>query len=272
MTAVPHVVLSLTELRVCAEALGAEDLPVVLGRGPDPDDDGYTVANRDEADARESLRRRAILTAERGCDEFAAPIDDWVHTLVAGGEELAARRISGAGVARLCIARHYGRGRTVVASRPVGGDAPVTVASAGPRARELLRFLGDTAPAQEVTTRAPLDALTAHLAGSDGFAACAAAFTAVGAELPVADALAAVLTTTTSWTEVVRVVRRRGVPWHTPAAMVVYDSAHGRLVAVPDRAPDGTIWVTFGPGDRGRIGRGIDALDGLSADAWTGDT
>lgn len=261
MSAVLPAVLSAGELRRCAAALGIEELPVVLGR----DLCGGAAPSEGSADPEA---------------ELAPDLVDAVRRLGGAPAELAARRFTDAGMARLCIAgaedgtdRTGDRrdvvgapGRIVAARRGPAEGAAVTVSWARSRAVELAGFLGAEPPADVPTAAAPQNVLRARLgAAGTGMTvgACVEALYACGIGV-AADKIAPVLVGATAWTEVVRVTRGNGAEEHARAALVVFDSPHGRMSAAPGRAPDGTLWTTFGPGESARIARGIEALDALA--------
>lgn len=260
------VTLDPAELQACASLLGIEELPVVLGRLPAP---------ADPEAALEGLRRRRLVARAGWRDEPAPALAALVATVGTAGAELAVRRVGADGLARLCLAGvgtapppgHGPGGHCVAARRPPGEDAPVTLWWARSRTVALRRFLGAAQPAACPGVRVPLAPLQERLgAAGSGAASCAAAIAACGVAPADAEAVAGVLASATAWTEVVRVTRRGGVEEHTPAAMVVYDCPHGRMIATPRRAPDGRLWVTFGPAGAGRLARGVDALDALAGE------
>ncbi len=253
------VTLPAGELRRCAGKLGIEELPVVLGR---------------------ELCGGAAAAGEHGdpAAEPAPELIDAVRLLGCASAELAARRFTAEGVARLCIAGDESGtaggtggalgapGRLAAARRGPAEEAAVTVGWARSRAAELADFLGAAPPVDVPAVRALQGELQARLgAAGTGMTAgaCAGALTACGIGV-AADKIAPVLVGATAWAEIVRVTRVGGAPGHTRAALVVFDSPHGRLAATPGLAPGGALWTTFGPGDTARIARGIEALDALA--------
>lgn len=241
------VTVDFADLQACAHTLGIEEIPIVLGRGPPAT--GAVAGGMPPIPA-------------GGRD---GPVAAAVRTLSTAGAHVAARRVSSDGTARLCIAAREACDAPIVAERAPGDDAPVRIGPARGRGQELQRFLGASALARCPPVRVPLGPLRERLAGGSGD--CAAAFTGCGVGAEAAQRAGRVLETATAWTEVVRVVRTRGTQRHTPAAMVIYESPYGRLAATPSAAPDGVLWVTIGPGDGGRIERGLAALDGLAPSA-----
>ncbi|WP_158726340.1 ESX secretion-associated protein EspG [Tomitella fengzijianii] len=291
-----RITLSIPELQRCAGLLGIEELPLALGGGPER---VVGAAPPSTAEVDGALRRRGLLTTGGGGagPEPCPPLAELVSALCSAPEEVAARRITEGGVARLCLAGDrppasprdaigaVGLRAGVAATRATGDDAPVALSWSRPRRAELMRFLGDAEPvALRDPVRVPLAELQQRLAecgeqrltaaapedpGAVSQGECAAAFIACGAPADAADTIAVVLCSVTAWSEVVRLRRgsacapgpHEAVP---PAAMVVYDSPRGRLVAAPGRAPGGVLWATFGPGDAERIGRGLEALADLA--------
>ncbi|WP_182349026.1 ESX secretion-associated protein EspG [Tomitella gaofuii] len=309
MSTVPGpTTMPLGHLQRYAGLIGVEELPVVLGRdgrGGVVDADGVAQSAA-EVDA--ALHRRGLLAAagDGAAPAPCAPLAEQVAALCSAPDEVAVRRITGGGIARLCLAAGaqaahpdgaIGAGAgsgCAAATRAPGDDAPVTLSWERSPHAGLMRFLGAAEPAAlPGPVRVPLEELQRRLGGArpaapdDAEAAsrgeCAAAFTACGVPPDAADVVASVLCSVTTWSEVVLLHRGRvreaqlrapgpeasglrssalhdTVP---PAAMVVYDSPLGRLAATPERTPGGVLWVTFGPGDTARIGRGLAALAAL---------
>lgn len=250
-TLTPH------ELQLCGDAAGIEHLPVVLGRGPQsPDVDSWTASM---AAARAGLEARGLLDpAGRMPDELEALLD----TLGNPQHEIAARRIGEAGMSRLCLATGR-RGDKMSALRQPGDDSAINVGSIESRAASLRGFLGEHTPADLSPANARLSEVQEGLAAAEGFAGCAHALERCEIASAAAALLAEVLTTATAFTEIVAIAHRAGRASDTPAAMVVYDSPAGRVVATPHAAPDGELWVAFAPGSWDRVQRGLRALDAL---------
>ncbi|GAA4820790.1 ESX secretion-associated protein EspG [Tomitella cavernea] len=311
MSTVPGpVTMPLRHLQRCAGLIGVEELPVVLGRDGRGGVVGASGAAPSATEVDAALHRLGLLAAaEAGtAPEPCTPLAELVAALCSAPDEVAVRRITGGGIARLCLATGPAAawpgaaiGATAgsgcaAATRTPGDDAPVTLSWERSRNAGLMRFLGAAEPAvlPGPPVRVRLEELQRRLGGSHPAAApddsdavsrgeCAAAFSACGVPPGAADAVAAVLCSVTAWSEVVRLRRgpahaaelrapgmnasgpRTSAPCATvpPAAMVVYDAPRGRLAAVPERTPDGALWVTVGPGDAARIGRGLAALAAL---------
>lgn len=251
--------LSPHELHLCGDLLGVEQLPVVLGAGPQsPDVDTWAAAM---AAAREDLTGRGLLD---GAGHLSDELEDLLHVLGNPTREIAARRVGKGGLRRLCVAADR-RGDNVRASRDPGEDSPVTLARSESDVESLRCLLGDRKPLAAASGNASLPALLEGLAAAEGFPACAQALEAAGVGGTQSSVIAEVLTTATAFTEIVTIRHESGQASATPAAMVVYDAPAGRLVATPRRAPDGALWVSFGPGGWDRVARGLRALDELAA-------
>ncbi|WP_182358035.1 ESX secretion-associated protein EspG [Tomitella gaofuii] len=291
--------MPLGHLQRYAGLIGVEELPVVLGRDGRGGVVGADGVAQSAAEVDAALHRRGLLAAagDGAAPEPCAPLAEQVAALCSAPDEVAVRRITGGGIARLCLAAGAQAARPdgaigagagsgcAAATRAPGDDAPVTLSWERSPHAGLMRFLGAAElAAVPGPVRVPLEELQRRLGGTcpaapdDADAAsrgeCAAAFTACGVPPDAADVVASVLCSVTAWSEVVLLHRGRGPEASglrssalhgtaPPAAMVVYDSPLGRLAATPERTPGGVLWVTFGPGDTARIGRGLAALAAL---------
>lgn len=252
------------ELQLCGDLLGLEQLPVVLGRGPQsPDTESWTASI---AAARMALVRRELLD---GADCVTDELEGLLHVLGNPAHEIAARRIDEGGMRRLCLASDR-RGTRVYATRGPREDSAVALGLSESDGASLRAFLGEEPPLNLVPGNAPLRALQEGLAAAEGFAGCVHALEVAGIAEPQAALIAEVLATATAFTEIVTIVHSSGQASATPAAMVIYDSPAGRIVATPHRAPDSALWVTFAPGTWGRVARGLRALDELAEPALDG--
>lgn len=251
--------LSPHELQLCGDLVGIEHLPVALGRGPQsPDVESWTASI---TAARSELARRGLLEPSgRVADE----LEELLDTLGKPAHEIAARRICDAGMGRLCLVTGRRGGKVYAGRSPGGADSAITLGRTESHAASLRTFLGEHAPASLAPVNARLRELQEGLASAEGFAGCAHALENCGIGSTSAGVIAEVLTTATAFTEVVAIVHTVGTASDTPAAMVVYDSPTGRVVATPHAAPDGELWVAFAPGTWDRIARGLTALDALA--------
>lgn len=246
------------ELHLCAELVGVEQLPVVLGRGPQsPDLQSWAT---DIAAARAALTAGGLVD---GGGRVADELEDLLRVLGSPVHEIAARRVGRDGVQRLCVATDR-LGATTCARREPGENSPVALSALGSESEILRGFLGEHAPLESAGGRCALSALQEGLAAAEGFAGCAQALEVAGLGGVQASVIAEALTTATAFTEIVTIRHHSGQASDTPAAMVVYDAPAGRVVATPRRAPDGALWVSFAPGSWDRVARGLQALDELA--------
>ncbi|WP_158506353.1 ESX secretion-associated protein EspG [Tomitella biformata] len=251
--------LSPHELHLCGDLVGVEQLPVVLGRGPQsPDVESWTASI---AEARAELLRRGLLDP---AGRVADGLEELLDVLGKPLHEIAARRIGDGGMDRLCLAIGRRGGKVYAARSAAGVDAAVTLGHTESRTASLRAFLGELEPVALTPCSARLRELQEGLGAAEGFTACAHALVGTGIGEAQAGLIAEVLTTTTAFTEIVTISHNAGQTSGTPAAMVVYDAQTGRVIATPHRAPDGELWVTFAPGGWDRVARGIAALDELA--------
>lgn len=185
-------------------------------------------------------------TGDRGREIETDPVLVWlIGTLVRPVLAIEVRSIApgdaGPEIVRRATAVLGADGAAVGAVRDGPEDRCRLGAIAWPPAAEVQHWLGAQAPADLPGGRWPTAALRAALAAGPAD------------PRPDTDPLLAALRAAERHTEVA-VVRAGRID---PAALVVYDSPAGRIVAVPSTAGDGTRWVTAGPGTGARITDGV---------------
>lgn|GEM_PF-6651158 len=172
-------------------------------------------------------------------------LDRLIGTLVRPALAVEARSIgpgdAGPEIVRRATAVLGADGAAVGAVRDGTEDRCRLGAIAWPPAAEVQHWLGTGIPADLPGGRWPTDALRAALAGG------------VADPQTDTDPLLAALRAAERHTEIA-VVRAGRID---PAALVVYDSPAGRIVAVPSTAGDAVRWVTAGPGTAARIADGV---------------
>lgn len=152
-----------------------------------------------------------------------------------------ARGRSGPTIVRRATAVRDSAGHTVGAVRDGADDRCEVTSVSWPPVAELGRWLGAAQPADLPGGRWPTAALVAAI-GAAGEEPPSSADPAIGA-----------LAAAERHTEIA-VVRGGRIE---PAALVVYDSGAGRIVAVPSTAGDGVPWTSIGPGTPARIAGGL---------------
>ncbi|WP_330183363.1 ESX secretion-associated protein EspG [Nocardia sp. NBC_01503] len=248
-----------------AAELGVQTLPLVLSVGPQQD--SYTEWNLGQELARAELRTARILDSRGDVDPDTATA---LFVLAQPDCELAARIYTADGQVRVCLARRAEN--TVVAIRR-GDSLDIrsiwTDGRGDSLARPILDALGAFPPAEV----ASFSALSTDLSERFDNATTSEDFASAVYSLGVADTDATVyglaLSSTHAYAEVVAYAYADGVTDRSPGAVVVYDTARGRIVAAPGIAPDQQVWSTLTPGTDHRVAQAISGLvESLPGGRW----
>ncbi|MGX1804735.1 ESX secretion-associated protein EspG [Nocardia sp. NPDC055321] len=230
------VTLSLDDMQYLLEALGIDELPVVLdavGRYDNAADHDAAMAA-----AAVSLAERELLDGTEIHPELA----ERLRVLHRPHSVVALRWYVGEQVNRLCLAK--GDDIDVVALRgphsyvidAAGHDLPGTIMAAlGPA--DPLVIEGMNAPTADL---API-----FDAAATDVTATATRLAAVGNPPRDAKTLAAALIQVHSHAEIVAVVYADAAREVTDNHVAVFDTRHGRLLATATRADDGTKWTAL---------------------------
>ncbi|UGT39664.1 ESX secretion-associated protein EspG [Nocardia yamanashiensis] len=253
------ITLSNDGVMALAARLGVQTLPLVLAIGPQQD--SYRELARAQEQARAELRSGRVIDAYGDAQpETAAEL----FVLAQPDHELAVRVYTSNGQIRICVAQRDGQ--HVVAVRR--GDS-IEIRSiwadgtgeslAGP----ILEALGPCPPAAVANFSAPAQEIREKLDAATSSADYTNVIYALG--LPETDATAygLALASCHSYAEVVAYAHADGVTDRSPAAVVIYDTARGRIVAAPGVASDQQVWSTFTPGTDHRVAQAISALVGI---------
>ncbi|SEH82276.1 EspG family protein [Mycolicibacterium rutilum] len=270
MTAVcaARFVVSDDELQVAAARIGVQSWPVVLDVRPRHSTESELLAASDVAT--HNLTERGLI--EHG--ELAAELGSVLTALQRPPRELAMRLVTPDGIARVAVVR---AGTRVVTACRVGtettledlGAAPGP-ASTGVAVRALLRHLPAAVAAEIPPVGAPLDAFSEALSGTHDATELSDRIRALGAEPRAAMLLGSALASRQAFAEVVsyaldpeddRITR-------SSAALGVFYTKRGRIVAAPSASPSNQLWTTFKPGSDHAIAQGVDQLIGLAGDRW----
>jgi hypothetical protein len=261
----PRFVLSGDELHVLGALAGIEALPVVLGlRARHSTQSAQAVA----ADrAARALQARGVITD----DEVSGDLVALLRALQRPDRELALRLASPAGLVRATVVR---RGACCVSARRVGDeiaidsvDGPADLTAA---CRALLTDLPAAPAAPIVPVSAPLDAASETLSGTHDPTALCDGVRALGADPAAAMALGSALASRVAFAEIVyytldvdadRISR-------FPAAVGVFYTKRGRIVAAPSASPSGQLWTTLKPGSDHAIKQAVGQLVEMSTDRW----
>ncbi|WP_019929517.1 ESX secretion-associated protein EspG [Nocardia sp. BMG111209] len=255
-------------LLALAGHLGVQTLPLVLAASP----------RQDTYEAWSAAQARAIaeLTADRLIDrhgDVEPEIATSLFVLAQPERELVARIIAEDKQIRVCLARR-GAAHTLAVRqgdsydiRPIWADG-----SSESLARPILDVLGPSTAADVVNVSAPATDLRDRLDGAAGSAGYADALYGLGVEDRDATAYGLALDSCHRHTELVAYAHADGVIDRSPAGVVVYDTARGRIVAAPGVAADQQIWATLAPGTDHRIGQAIRGLiESLPGGRWLTD-
>nr|WP_090278863.1 ESX secretion-associated protein EspG [Mycolicibacterium komanii]CRL74521.1 ESX-1 secretion-associated protein EspG1 [Mycolicibacterium komanii] len=269
MTAVcsARFVVTDDELQAATARIGVQALPVVLG---------VRTRHRTETDLLAAADSATRALTERGLiehGELSSGLASALTALQRPDRELAMRLVTPDGMARVTVVRNGAR--TVSACR-VGDDVTVEELDATPGAaqscaiRGLQRHLPSAGAAEIPAVGAPLDAFCEALSGTHDATELSDRIRAVGAEARTAMLLGTAMAARQAFAEIVaysldveddRIVR-------SPAAVGVFYTKRGRIVATPSVSPSGQLWTTLKPGSDHAIRQGVDQLIGLSGDRW----
>ncbi|WP_245663191.1 ESX secretion-associated protein EspG [Nocardia inohanensis] len=242
-----------------AAQLGVQTLPLVLAVGPQQD--SYRELEIAQERARVELRAGRLVDAYGDAQPDAAAE---LFVLAQPERELAVRVYSAEGQIRICVAQR--EDRYVVAIRR--GDS-IEIRSiwadgsgdslAGP----ILDALGPCPPAAVANFSAPAQELRERLDAATSSADYTNVVYALGVSESEATAYGLALASCHTYAEVVAYAHADGVTDRSPAAVVIYDTARGRIVAAPGVASDQQVWSTFTPGTDHRIAQAISGLIGI---------
>jgi hypothetical protein len=196
-----------------------------------------------------------------------------VRALHRPNRELAMRIVTPDGLTRVSMVRH---GLLGVLARRVGNEFVLRTVGHGHELRvatqALLAELPRMEPAPIDPVGAPLDAMTECLnAGGDG-PHLADRIRALGTESRAAMLLGSALSSRLAFAEIVYhpLANDEGRIWRSPAAVAVFYTKRGRIVAAPSASPSGQLWVTFKAGSDHTITQAISQLIELSIERWEG--
>jgi EspG family len=255
------------ELQVVAQRVGVEDLPTVLAVRPRHGSSDELHAAFDDATG--ALAARGLIVD----GEVAPDLVAILRALQRPHRELAMRLVTPDGVARVSMVRHgslgalarrVGDGFVLRPTGHTGGVREVTKA--------LLAELPRADAAQIDPVGAPLDAMTECLNAELDGPLLAGRIRAVGAEQRSAMVLGSALASRIAFAEIVyyQLASDEGRISRSPAAVAVFYTKRGRIVAAPSASPTGELWTTLKPGSDHAIGQAIGQLIELSTERWEG--
>jgi hypothetical protein len=259
--------LTLTDdqLRVVASRVGIHDLPTVLAARS-----RYTTIDGREAAfdraARELLSRN-LITDGNVHPELAVVL----QTLQRPERELAMRLVTPDGIARISVVR---RGTLCALSRRIGDEIQLRIVAHGTELRDVVSALRaelpQARPADIEPVGAPLQEMSECLSGSNDPVELADRIRAMGADPHAAILLGTALGSRRAFGEIV---------YHTladtedrisrgPAAVAVFYTKRGRIIAAPSASPTGQLWTTLKAGSDHALGHAIGQLVELAGRDW----
>jgi hypothetical protein len=264
-TLTPHFVLTDDELQVIASRIGVQALPVVLGVCPRHGTETALVAAIDHA---------TRVLSERGLIRNGEVIPDLVSLLQGlqrPDRELAMRLVTPDGTARVTVVR---QGAQCISARRVANEIAMEIldgqASLSRAVRVLQAHLPAAPAAQISAVGAPLDAVSEALSGTHDASLLSDRIRTLGADARTAMLLGSALASRLAFAEIVyyaldgdedRISR-------SPAAVGVFYTKRGRIIAGPSASPTGQLWTTLKAGSDHAIGQAIGQLVELSGGRW----
>jgi ESX secretion-associated protein EspG len=264
-TLVPQLDLTVDELVVMASCLGIHDLPTVLA----------IRSHHGTVDARDAAHERAreMLMSRNRIGHGGVPPDvaSVLQALHRPNRELAMRLVTPDGTARVSVVR---RGTLCVLARRVGDR--IVLRTIGhdvelhDAAVSLLAELPPTGPADIQPVGAPTREMSRSLSGSHDATGLADQIAALGVEPRSALLLGTALASRQAFAEIVyyALADDEGRISRGPAAVAVFYTKRGRIVAVPSASPAGDAWTTLKAGSDHVFGQAIGQLVELSDEGW----
>jgi hypothetical protein len=260
-----HFVLTDDELQTVASRVGVQALPVVLDLRPRHGTETALLVAIDHATR--ALTDRGLIRD----GEVTPDLVPLLRSLQRPDRELAMRFVTPDGTARVTMIR---QGAQCISVRRVGNeiamDALEGEASLSLAVRALLAHL-PAAPAAEIgAVGAPLDAVSEALSGTHDATLLSDRIRTLGAEPRTAMQLGSALASRQAFAEIVyytldgeedRISR-------SAAAVGVFYTKRGRIVAGPSASPAGQLWTTLKAGSDHAISQAIGQLVELSGGRW----
>jgi EspG family len=261
----PRFVLTDDEVQVIASRVGVQSLPVVLGLRPRHDTETALGAAIDHATR--ALTERGLIRDGEVTTELVAPL----RALQRPDRELALRLVTPDGMARIAVIR---QGAQCISARRIGDEVVLEIVEGRPSltaaVRTLLGHLPVAAPAEIGQVGAPLDAAGEALSGTHDAAVLADRIRALGAEPRTAMLLGSALASRLAFAEIVYYTLDPDddLISRCPAAVGVFYTKRGRIIAAPSASPTGQLWTTFKAGSDHVFGQAIGQLVELSGERW----
>jgi hypothetical protein len=253
------------ELQAVAARAGVEDFPTVLAVRPRH---GTTETLHAAFDlATQALVARGLITN----GSVSPDLVPLLRALHRPDRELAMRMVTPDGIGRVSMVR---QGSLGVLARRVGNEFALGVIEhAGERrapAQKLVAELPRAEPARIEPVGAPLDAMTECLNDGHDAQRLADRIRALGVEARSALLLGSALASRVAFAEIVYspLARDEDRISRCPAAVAIFYTKRGRIVAAPSASPSGELWTTLKPGSDHMISQAISQLIELSPVRW----
>jgi hypothetical protein len=251
------------EFQVVASRAGGGDFPTVLAVRP-------RHGRTDALNAAFDRATRALIARGLIVDGVVyADLASVVGALHRPDRELAVRIVTPDGITRISMVRQGSMG---VLARRVDKEFILRVHDAGLRAatQALLAELPRMQPAPIDPVGAPLDDMTECLDGGGEGPRLADRIRALGIEQRCAVVLGSALSSRLAFAEIVysSLASDEGRITRSPAAVAVFYTKRGRIVAAPSASPSGQLWITLKTGSDHTISQAIGQLIGLSTERW----
>jgi hypothetical protein len=255
--------LSDDELQVVSARTGVTDFPTVLAVRPRHGRIDTLHAAFD--DATRALAARGVISDGSVARDLASV----VRALHRPESELAMRIVTPEGITRVSTVRQGSQG---LIARRVGNTFVLRAHDAGlPAAtRAVLAELPRMEPARIAPLGAPLQAMAECLDGGGDGPQLADRIHTLGIERRSAMLLGSALASRLAFAEIVyhRLASDEDRISRSPAAVAVFYTKRGRIVAAPSASPTGQLWTTLKPGSDHAITQAIVQLIGLSTERW----
>ena len=259
------VALTADELQAMALRVDITDLPTVL-------DLGFRYPTVQARAAALDAATRSLVSRNMIIDGVVHPdVVAMLQTLQRPDREFAMRFATPDGTARISVVR---RGSMCVLARRVGDDIGLKVLGSGVDVRTvasaLLTELPRAKAADVAPVGAPLQEMAERLSGTHDPVALADRIRAVGADPRSALMLGAALGSRQAYAEIVyyALADDEGRISRGPAAVAVFYTKRGRIIAAPSASPAGQLWTTLKSGTDHAFVQAIGSLAELCDHRW----
>jgi hypothetical protein len=229
-------------------------------------------ATLDCREAAWDLAARELASADLIVDGAVdAELAEVLETLARPSRELVVRLVTPDGIVRLSVAR---TARLCVLARRMDEGISLRIVGHNSELRQaigaLLPELPKGFPAEIRPVGAPLPEMVETLSGTHDPVELSDRIRALGAPPQAAKLLGTALGSRHAFAEIVyyALTDEEGRISRSPAAVGLFYTKRGRVVAAPSSAPTGQLWTTVKPGSDYAVGQAIGQLVALSTHSW----